>query len=181
MDRLEILKLRTVLNEKTNWATSSITRLPRRMLAGGALRWTVLSTRIHEWVGQQKIQAALSPRARVKTSSAPMFRSIMSAMTMRRPNRSACAWPACIRAMTTEEIGQIAASGDELSDAAVKRSKRRWRSATSRSRSRHPAAEDVVELNEPLHCASFRDLPEALLGRVVWSRRDSGSIWPTTT
>jgi hypothetical protein len=68
-------------------------------------------------------------------------------------------------AMNDGELGQIAASGDELSDAAreafqAEVAKRGLKTEVAPSR-----GEDVVELNETVTLRQFRDLPEALLAK----------------
>ncbi len=68
-------------------------------------------------------------------------------------------------AMSDEELGQIAASGDELSVAAqaallAEAAKRRLKIEIA-----PPRGEDVFELNETVTLRQFRDLPEALLAK----------------
>jgi uncharacterized protein (DUF885 family) len=58
--QLEILKLRQYSKDQLG-DKFDLRAFHDEVLAGGALPMDVLSTRIHEWVGQQKIQAALSP------------------------------------------------------------------------------------------------------------------------
>jgi uncharacterized protein (DUF885 family) len=63
--QLEILKLRQYAKDQLG-DKFDIRAFHDETLSGGALPMDVLSTRIHEWVGQQKTQASLSP-----TSSKP--------------------------------------------------------------------------------------------------------------
>jgi uncharacterized protein (DUF885 family) len=58
--QLEILKLRQYSKDQLG-DKFDLRAFHDEVLAGGALPMDVLSTRIHEWVGQQKTQAALSP------------------------------------------------------------------------------------------------------------------------
>jgi len=58
--QLEILKLRQYAKDQLG-EKFDLRGFHDEVLSGGALPMDVLSTRIHEWVGQQKTQAALTP------------------------------------------------------------------------------------------------------------------------
>ncbi|MFZ0797673.1 MAG: DUF885 family protein [Terriglobales bacterium] len=58
--QLEILKLRQYAKDQLG-DKFDLRAFHDEILSGGAMPMDVLSTRIHEWVGQQKTQAALSP------------------------------------------------------------------------------------------------------------------------
>jgi hypothetical protein len=68
-------------------------------------------------------------------------------------------------AMSDEELGQIAASGDELSDAAHEAFQVEVAKRGLKIEIAPPRGEDVVELNETVTVGKFRDLPEALLAK----------------
>jgi uncharacterized protein (DUF885 family) len=57
--QLEILKLRQYSKDQLG-DKFDLRAFHDEVLAGGALPMDVLSTRIHEWVGQQKSQTSLS-------------------------------------------------------------------------------------------------------------------------
>ena len=57
--QLEILRLRQYAKDQLG-DKFDIRAFHDEVLSGGALPMDVLSTRIHEWVGQQKAQASLS-------------------------------------------------------------------------------------------------------------------------
>jgi uncharacterized protein (DUF885 family) len=68
--QLEILKLRQYAKDQLG-GKFDLRAFHDEVLSGGALPLDVLSTRIHEWVGQQKTQAALSlsgPQSRLSSS-----------------------------------------------------------------------------------------------------------------
>jgi uncharacterized protein (DUF885 family) len=58
--QLEILKLRQYAKDQLG-DKFDIRGFHDEVLSGGALPMDVLSTRIHEWVGHQKMRAAISP------------------------------------------------------------------------------------------------------------------------
>jgi len=58
--QLEILKLRQYAKDQLG-AKFDLRAFHDEVLSGGALPMDVLSTRVHGWVGQQKMQASLSP------------------------------------------------------------------------------------------------------------------------
>jgi len=58
--QLEILKLRQYSKDQLG-DKFDLRAFHDEVLSGGALPMDVLSTRIHEWVGQKKTQAVLSP------------------------------------------------------------------------------------------------------------------------
>jgi len=68
-------------------------------------------------------------------------------------------------AMSDEELGQIAASGDELSDAAREAFQAEVAKRGLKIETAPPRGEDVVELNETITLRQFLDLPEALLAK----------------
>ena len=68
-------------------------------------------------------------------------------------------------AMSDEELGQIAASGDELSDAAQEAFRAETAKRGLKIEIAPPHGEDVVELNETVTLRQFLDLPEALLAK----------------
>jgi Putative prokaryotic signal transducing protein len=68
-------------------------------------------------------------------------------------------------AMSDEELGQIAESGDELSDAAQEAFRAEVARRGLRIEIALPHGEDVLEYNETVTLRQFRDLPEALLAK----------------
>ncbi len=68
-------------------------------------------------------------------------------------------------AMSDEELGQIAASGDELSDVAREAFHAEVARRGIKIEIAPPRGEDVYELNETVTVRKFRDLPEALLAK----------------
>lgn len=68
-------------------------------------------------------------------------------------------------AMSDEELGQVAASGDELSDAAREALQAEVAKRGLKIEIAPPHGEDVFELNETVTLRQFRDLPEALLAK----------------
>ena len=67
--QLEILKLRQYAKDQLG-DKFDLRAFHDEVLSGGAIPMDVLSTRIHEWVGQQKTQASLSPSG---SQSGPTF------------------------------------------------------------------------------------------------------------
>jgi Putative prokaryotic signal transducing protein len=86
-------------------------------------------------------------------------------MTIPSPDEERLRIAAVYSAMSSEELEQIAASGDELSDdaqeALLAEASKRGLTITVPS----PGGYDVVELNETVTLRKFRDLPEALLAK----------------
>lgn len=68
-------------------------------------------------------------------------------------------------AMSDEELGQIAASGDELSTAAQEAFRAEVAKRGLNIEIAPPRGEDVFEYNETVTLRQFRDLPEALLAK----------------
>ncbi len=68
-------------------------------------------------------------------------------------------------AMSDEELGQIAASGDELSDAAREALQAEVAKRGLKMEIGPLRGEDVVEFKETVTLRQFRDLPEALLAK----------------
>jgi hypothetical protein len=68
-------------------------------------------------------------------------------------------------AMSDEELGQIAASGDELSDAAREALQAEVAKRGLKIEIAPPRGEDVVKFDETVTLRQFRDLPEALLAK----------------
>ena len=68
-------------------------------------------------------------------------------------------------AMSDEELGQIAESGDELSVAAQEAFRAEVARRGLKMEIAPPRGEDVVEFNETVTLRQFRDLPEALLAK----------------
>jgi uncharacterized protein (DUF885 family) len=66
--QLEILKLRQYAKDQLG-GKFDLRAFHDEVLSGGALPMDVLSTRIHEWVGQQKTQASLTPSGPQSRSS----------------------------------------------------------------------------------------------------------------
>jgi hypothetical protein len=86
-------------------------------------------------------------------------------MTMSTPEQERIRIAGVYSAMSEEELGQVAASGDELSDVAqeallAEASRRGLKLTIAPLR-----GEDVVEFNETVMLRQFRDLPEALLAK----------------
>ncbi len=72
--QLEILKLRQYSKDQLG-GKFDLRAFHDEVLSGGALPMDVLSTRIHEWVGQQKTQAALSPSTAAPTPASSLTRN----------------------------------------------------------------------------------------------------------
>ena len=68
-------------------------------------------------------------------------------------------------AMSDEELGQIAESGDELSDAAREAFQAEVARRGLKLEIAPPRGEDIFEFNETVTLRQFRDLPEALLAK----------------
>src|SRR5208337_2391019 len=68
-------------------------------------------------------------------------------------------------AMSDEELGQIAESGDELSTAAQEAFRAEIARRGLKIEIAPPRGEDVFEFNETVTLRQFRDLPEALLAK----------------
>jgi hypothetical protein len=68
-------------------------------------------------------------------------------------------------AMSDEELGQIAASGDELSEDARQTLGAEAAKRGLKMEIAPPRGEDVLEFNEPVTLRQFRDLPDALLAK----------------
>ncbi len=68
-------------------------------------------------------------------------------------------------AMSDEELGQIAASGDELSDAAQEAFRAEVARRGLKMEIAPPRGEDVFEFNQTVTLRKFLDLPEALLAK----------------
>jgi ribosomal protein S27E len=68
-------------------------------------------------------------------------------------------------AMSDEELGQIAESGDELSTAAQEAFQAEVAKRGLKMEIAPPRGEDVVEFNKTVTLRQFRDLPEALLAK----------------
>ena len=68
-------------------------------------------------------------------------------------------------AMSDEELGQIAESGDELSAAAQEAFRAEVARRGLKMEIAPPRGEDVFEFNETVTLRQFRDLPEALLAK----------------
>jgi uncharacterized protein (DUF885 family) len=66
--QLEILKLRQYSKDQLG-SKFDLRAFHDEVLSGGALPMDVLSTRIHDWVGQQKAQASLSPTGTPSSST----------------------------------------------------------------------------------------------------------------
>lgn len=68
-------------------------------------------------------------------------------------------------AMSDEELGEIAGSGDELSVAALEALQAEGARRSLKLTIAPPPGEDVFEFNETVTLRQFRDLPEALLAK----------------
>jgi hypothetical protein len=68
-------------------------------------------------------------------------------------------------AMSDEELGEIAESGDEFSDAAQEAFREEVRRRGLKLEIGPPRGEDVFEYNQTVTLRQFRDLPEALLAK----------------
>ena len=96
--QLEILKLRQYAKDQLG-DKSDIRSFHDEVLSGGALPMDVLSTRIHEWVGQQKAQAALpssGPNSSSNRATPTSFAEYHHRLRRWQPlNTNANAWRAC--------------------------------------------------------------------------------------
>ena len=86
-------------------------------------------------------------------------------MTMPRPEDERVRIAGVYSAMSDEELGQIAESGDELSAAAQEAFRAEVARRGLKMEIAPPRGEDVVEFNETVTLRQFRDLPEALLAK----------------
>jgi hypothetical protein len=86
-------------------------------------------------------------------------------MTMLTPEQERLRIAGVYSAMSDEELGQIAESGDELSAAAQEAFRVEVARRGLKMESALPRGEDVVEFNETFTVRKFRDLPEALLAK----------------
>ena len=86
-------------------------------------------------------------------------------MTMPRPEDERVRIAGVYSAMSDEELGQIAESGDELSAAAQEAFRTEVARRGLKMEIAPPRGEDVVEFNETVTLRQFRDLPEALLAK----------------
>jgi Putative prokaryotic signal transducing protein len=68
-------------------------------------------------------------------------------------------------AMSDEELGQIAASGDEFSESARQALEAEAAKRGLKMEIAPPGGEDVFEFNETVTLRQFRDLPDALLAK----------------
>src|SRR5258707_15281862 len=110
-----------------------------------------------------RITIVVEPESKPVTSSFPGVSC--AAMTLPTPEQERGRIAGVYSAMSDEELGQIAESGDELSAIAQE--------AFQSEVARHglniaiapPRGEDVLEFNETVTLRQFRDLPEALLAK----------------
>ena len=86
-------------------------------------------------------------------------------MTMPTPEEERVRIAGVYSAMSDEELGQIAESGDELSDAAQEAFRAEVARRGLKMEIAPPRGEDVFEFNETVTLRQFRDLPEALLAK----------------
>jgi Putative prokaryotic signal transducing protein len=86
-------------------------------------------------------------------------------MTMPTPEQESSRIAGVYSAMSDEELGQIAASGDELSAAALAALQAEAGKRGLQIEIAPPHGEDVFEFNEAVTLRQFRDLPEALLAK----------------
>jgi hypothetical protein len=86
-------------------------------------------------------------------------------MTMPTPDQERQRIAGVYSAMSDEELEQIAASGDELSDAAQEALRAEASTRGLKMTIAPPHGEDVIEFNETVTLRQFRDLPEALLAK----------------
>jgi hypothetical protein len=89
----------------------------------------------------------------------------MSGMTMPTPDQERGRLAGVYSAMSDEELGQIAESGDELSAIAQEAFRAEVARRGLKMEMATPRGEDVVEFNETVTLRQFRDLPEALLAK----------------
>ena len=86
-------------------------------------------------------------------------------MTMPRPEDERVRIAGVYSAMSDEELGQIAESGDELSAAAQEAFRTEVARRGLKMEIAQPRGEDIFEFNEAVTLRQFRDLPEALLAK----------------
>jgi hypothetical protein len=86
-------------------------------------------------------------------------------MTMPTPEQERLRIATVYSAMSDEELGQIAESGDELSAAAHEAFRGEVARRGLKMEIALPRGEDVFEFNETVTLRQFRDLPEALLAK----------------
>lgn len=86
-------------------------------------------------------------------------------MTMSTPEHERARIAGVYSAMSDEELGQIADSGDELSTTAQEVLKAEAAKRGLKIEITPPSGEDVFEFNETVTLRQFRDLPEALLAK----------------
>ena len=86
-------------------------------------------------------------------------------MTMPTPEQERLRITGVYSAMSDEELGQIAESGDEFSDAAQEAFQAEVAKRGLKMEIAPPRGEDVVEFDETVTLRQFRDLPEALLAK----------------
>jgi hypothetical protein len=86
-------------------------------------------------------------------------------MTMPTPEEERVRIAGVYSAMSDEELGQIAESGDELSDAAREAFQAEVARRGLKLEIAPPRGEDIFEFNETVTLRQFRDLPEALLAK----------------
>jgi hypothetical protein len=86
-------------------------------------------------------------------------------MTMPTPEQERLRIAGVYSAMSDEELGQIAQSGDELSTAAQQAFQAEVAKRGLKMEMAPPRGEDVFEFDETVTLRQFRDLPEALLAK----------------
>jgi len=86
-------------------------------------------------------------------------------MTMPTPEQERLRVASVYSAMSDEELGQIADSGDELSTAAQEAFQVEVARRGLKITIAPPRGEDVFEFNETVTLRQFRDLPDALLAK----------------
>jgi hypothetical protein len=86
-------------------------------------------------------------------------------MTMPTPEEERVRVAGVYSAMSDEELGQIAESGDELSVAAQEAFRAEVARRGLKMEIAPPRGEDIFEFNEAVTLRQFRDLPEALLAK----------------
>src|ERR1019366_7351459 len=104
-------------------------------------------------------------RARIKTSSEPISGVSCPAMTMTTPEQERLRIAGVYSAMSDEELGQIAESGDELSAAAQEAFQAEVARRGLKMEIAPPRGKDVFEFNDTVTLRKFRGLPEALLAK----------------
>jgi hypothetical protein len=86
-------------------------------------------------------------------------------MTMSTPEQERVRIAGVYSAMSAEELGQIAESGDALSAAAQQAFQAEVARRGLKITIAPPRGEDIFEFNETVTLRQFRDLPEALLAK----------------